>query len=498
MLKRRLNIRQKCSLIIGCLLAFELVLLFFLDRALVDAERDLWQASIARAIALEGAMLQTTFTETIASAVAQRILNNDQAPVDTSGPITRIAEQVRSLRLLIQSTPNPDKALARLAKLEKRLLQFVGLTATNGANPTELMFGMNNMETSRKEGGAILTEIQDINHEQLVLMKRADQSSRSRQTVRQVILTGAVLNVTMVVLLAMAFNTGIANRLAIIRENSDRLGRKQPLRQPLEGGDEIAAVDHSFHQMAAQLSELDKLKRQFFASISHDIRSPLNSIYATVSLLAESDMFVLPDAAVSRLKMAARSCSRVVQIVNDLLVLEKIEEGHATLSLEPCPLNLTLEDTIASLSGLIEEKNITIDKDLRCVLVTGDPLWLCRVATNILSNAVKISPQNGKILVSVTQDDQFGRVEITDQGPGLAPENHERVFEWFKQTSDTSKRSDSSGLGLAIAKKIIEQHKGQIGVRSKPTEGATFWFTVPLDLDNEEDTLACVPEQAES
>lgn len=150
MLKRRLNIRQKCSLIIGCLLAFELVLLFFLDRALVDAERDLWQASIARAIALEGAMLQTTFTEKMASAVAQRILNNDQAPVDTSGAITRIAEQVRSLRLLIQSTPNPDKALARLAKLEKRLLQFVGLTATNGANPTELMFGMNNMEMHRR------------------------------------------------------------------------------------------------------------------------------------------------------------------------------------------------------------------------------------------------------------------------------------------------------------------------------------------------------------
>lgn len=483
----RLSLNQKSSLAIGCLLSFEFVLLFFLDKALVDAEHDLWQASIAKAAATETVMLQSAWAECVTSVVTHRfghrefgVANTSPPPHDTSPYLTRLSDRFRSLRLLLQDIPDSKKLNEILDDAEKRMNRLLSLSNKTVSNPAELLSTVTDIDVGRRETAALLAELQKISDSEVSAVKM-HTPRLSRQTVRQLILTGAILNIVVVVLLAIAFNSGIAHRLAVIRKNADRLAHRQKLLAPLDGTDEIAGLDHSFHEMADQLNELDQLKRQFFASISHDIRSPLNSIYATVSILTETDMFTLPDGALTRLKNTSRTCRRVIDIINDLLDLEKIEEGQLELKLDRTNLRACADEAIATLTGLVEQKKIKLISDFsEDVFVNGDTLWLSQVITNLLSNAIKLSPDGSELVVKIRADEQFGKIDVIDQGPGLAPEDQQKIFDWFQQTSDQKRKRGSSGLGLAIARRIIEQHGGNIGVISESGAGADFWFTVPL------------------
>ncbi len=475
-----LNLLQKSSLAIGCLLSFELILLFFLDKALLDAERDLSQASMAKTIAMECVMVQSSFAECVTSMAAQKLLKKEYLPYEATAGMIRVADRIRSLKVLLRNNP---ALLTKAEDIEKRLVRTSAVLVGTGTNPDEIMRTVNDVELARAESAEILGELQELGDAQLSSIERSEKSRQSRQSVRQAILTGAALNICVVILLALAFNSGITTRLSVIRKNAQRLAHREELFEPLKGSDEIAEVDKSFHDMARDLREFDQLKSQFFASVSHDIRSPLNSVHATIALLAETDMFELPEGVLFRLKNASQSCARVVQIVTDLLDLEKLEEGQLELHTESMPLDYAVENAISNLLGLLEQKQLTMEREIESLWVEGDSLWLTQVLTNLLSNAIKVSPDGGRLVVRSMQQDNYARVEIQDQGPGLSPEDQEKIFGWFKQTAERKQKRGSSGLGLAIAKKIIEQHKGKIGVQSIAGGGATFWFTVPLEAN---------------
>jgi len=228
--------------------------------------------------------------------------------------------------------------------------------------------------------------------------------------------------------------------------------------------------------------EADKLKNEFISTVSHELRTPLTSISGTLSLLESNTIVELPDKAHHLISVAHRNAVRLTHLVNDILDIDKL--GFGGLSLE-----LTKLDFIPIIKNVIEE-NIGFAKKLHVeiilkespdsLFVFADAERINQVVTNLLSNAAKYSPDGETVEVSILKKNDRIRLEVRDHGPGIDKDFHDKVFQKFSQgdTSD-SRFQYGSGLGLCIAKLIIEKHHGKIGFETEIGAGTVFWFELP-------------------
>lgn len=239
--------------------------------------------------------------------------------------------------------------------------------------------------------------------------------------------------------------------------------------------------------------QLEQMKRDFVAVVSHDLRTPLTSIQMIHSMLQEDAEGVLPPQAMKNLSNAQDNVSRLMALINNLLDLEKLDAGYVELIMEQAPLRRAIDTSIGAVEALAKKQKITIsnsiDNNLEAYI---DSERITQVVVNLLSNALKFSPNSSTISISAKavdsskQNEKSGlqqegmlRVEITDQGRGIPADKAASIFERFSQVKNEDGRSNrGSGLGLAICKAIIEQHGGEIGVESVEGKGSTFWFTL--------------------
>lgn len=228
--------------------------------------------------------------------------------------------------------------------------------------------------------------------------------------------------------------------------------------------------------------ELERLKRDFVAMVSHDLRTPLTSISGFLSLLRSGKYNELSSAGLESLKSADASVGRLMSMVNDLLDIERVESGRLDLNLCPLTIEGLVDSTFAMLEPLAGELKIElvapVQSDLEFV---GDADRLNQVLVNLLSNAIKFSQPNSKIFVDAFEDGKFVRIEVRDEGRGVPDHLKQAVFDRFKQVdaADAVKRK-GTGLGLAISKAIVERHGGSIGVEDNSAKrGSVFWFTLP-------------------
>jgi len=168
-----------------------------------------------------------------------------------------------------------------------------------------------------------------------------------------------------------------------------------------------------------------------------------------------------------------------MRLINDLLDLEKMRSGKLDLDLDVCDISNVIEQSIASLSTLAEQRDINISFKNSKLFGIADKRRMQQVIVNLLSNAIKFSGDGKPVLIKVSPADGFAEISITDHGRGIPPDKIENIFSRFDQVSKADSL-EGSGLGLSIAKTIVEQHGGSIGVTSKPGEGSTFWLKVPL------------------
>jgi PAS domain S-box-containing protein len=236
-----------------------------------------------------------------------------------------------------------------------------------------------------------------------------------------------------------------------------------------------------------QLRELDKLKDNFLSTVSHELRTPLTSIKSFAEILLNYD----EDKATQRefLGIINDESDRLTRLINDFLDLSKIQAGRMQWQTVELSLSDAIRSAAATSRPLIEKAKLTfsmeIEPDLPLVLCDKDRL--IQVITNLLGNAIKFTPENGKISLRAELNRSAGNekqdtitVSITDTGIGIAPENHQRIFEKFGQVGDVLKdRPKGTGLGLPICKKIIENYGGKIRVESALGQGTTFIFTLP-------------------
>jgi len=232
-----------------------------------------------------------------------------------------------------------------------------------------------------------------------------------------------------------------------------------------------------------RIMQAEQLKRELTTTISHELRTPLTSIDGAISLLKAGAAGDLPEPARKLVDIADRNTKRLRVLIDDLLDMEKLLAGKLSFSFLDLELRSLLEQALsehqpfADLHGV----RLRLDTSIKQTLVYTDPDRFQQVMSNLLSNALKFSAQDGEVLVSVRRADQAVRVAIHDQGPGVAPEFQAHIFEKFAQadTTDTRQRG-GTGLGLAITKELIDQMHGRIGFDSTPGRGTTFWFELPV------------------
>ena len=233
--------------------------------------------------------------------------------------------------------------------------------------------------------------------------------------------------------------------------------------------------------------EAERLKKEFTSTLSHELRTPLTSIIGSLQLINSGVLGDVEKDVADLTTIAERNGQRLLDLINDLLDIEKIESGKFELSPETVSLDSLVRDTLVLNKSFADRYNVRLamEEQLPLVKVEADPKRLVQVATNLLSNAAKFSPEGGTVDVTLTLTGDRVRIGIHDRGPGIPEGFRSRIFSRFAQADSTATRQKGgTGLGLAICKRLIELMHGSIGFEDRPGGGTTFYFELPVLADS--------------
>ncbi len=228
--------------------------------------------------------------------------------------------------------------------------------------------------------------------------------------------------------------------------------------------------------------EIDRMKNEFISAVSHELRTPLTSIRGSLDLMASGVTGELPEEALALTRIAQRNCERLVRLINDVLDIEKIEAGRMEIARDPIVLEALVERAVESMRPYAAELEVELrfESSAPGALVRGDADRLVQVMDNLLSNAAKFSPVGETVDIALERRGPLLRISVSDHGPGIAPEHHAQVFQKFAQIdASAARRREGTGLGLHIARGLVEGLGGRIGFSSKPGLGSTFYFELP-------------------
>src|SRR6266567_170841 len=233
---------------------------------------------------------------------------------------------------------------------------------------------------------------------------------------------------------------------------------------------------------SAQLEAASRHKSEFLANMSHELRTPLNAIIGFSEVLTERMFGELNEKQDEYLKDIYGSGQHLLSLINDILDLSKIEAGRMELELAGFDLPSAIDNALILVRERATRRGITLGRTLdeHLGMVRGDERKVKQVLLNLLSNALKFTPEGGRIEVTSGVHDGVAEVSVTDTGVGIAPEDQEAVFEEFRQVGTADKKAEGTGLGLALSRKFIELHGGRIWVTSEVGKGSTFRFTLPV------------------
>ncbi len=228
---------------------------------------------------------------------------------------------------------------------------------------------------------------------------------------------------------------------------------------------------------------VERMKAEFVSTVSHELRSPLTSIHGSLGLLAGGVAGALPPPARQLVLIAERSTERLIRLVNDILDTEKIESGKMAFDLKVMELRPLVERAVESMEGLAGACHVALRASApdEPIVANVDADRFIQVMTNLISNAVKFSPPEAPVEIALARTADGGaRIEVRDRGPGIPAEFQPRIFQRFSQADASSAgQKGGTGLGLNIAKAIVDHLGGTIGYTTNPGEGTTFFVELP-------------------
>ena len=290
--------------------------------------------------------------------------------------------------------------------------------------------------------------------------------------------------------------------ICVVRDVTERKRAEeqiQTLNQNLEQRTEaLIATNKALELQNREVERANRLKDEFLASMSHELRTPLNSIIGFSDLLAErGDEQFTPKHKrfIGHIQQGAR---HLLELINDILDLSKIEAGHLELKYEEFNVSAAAAEVLATVRPIAVAKNIEVTSTLpEDLSVDGDRLRFKQVLYNLLSNAIKFTAAGGRISIECSETGGVAEFCVADTGIGIPAEEHEAIFSSFHQVGTTTKGvREGTGLGLAITKRLVEQHGGRIWVNSEPGKGSHFYFTLPLKAEAPDNGVSGKPGDA--
>lgn len=310
-----------------------------------------------------------------------------------------------------------------------------------------------------------------------------DSLPASRKLRKDAVVVSAIIDFIAAAGLLYFYTHGLTTRLSVLAENAKLFAKKQPLKPRVQGADEITDVDKAFHEMSESLHLANKRKQEFISMISHDMRSPLANVQASLEFVLQDKTERLPQDMRVWIDRAYSNVDTVLALINELLEIERIEEGELKLEMAEVQIAELIRKSADMVQASAERMSIAIVEPkfqgyLRC-----DDARMIRVLVNLLGNAIKFSPKNSTITIACLVNAEWFELSVKDEGRGIPSEHIVRVFERFKQVSpEDARKLGGSGLGLAISKAIVEAHGGKIDVTSEPGKGSTFTISLPATL----------------
>ena len=306
----------------------------------------------------------------------------------------------------------------------------------------------------------------------------------------EIILLAAFAAALLAALAAVLFSRRLTRPLADLTVAADQMARgSYATRVEVAAPDELHRLATTFNEMAAALERdlgeirrQEQLRRELVANVSHELATPLTMIQGYTEALNDG---VVHDAhgRAETTRLIAREAARLRRLVDQLREVARYEAGTQSLERTLVALAPLVDETLSVLSPAAERKEIAVRADLPASLppVYADADRLVEVLLNLIENALRHSPTGGTVEISAEIEDSFVRLSVADSGPGVVPEERERIFErFYRLDSARSSAAGGTGLGLAIVKALVEAHGGTIRVEGGPAGGAVFSFTLPI------------------
>ncbi len=594
-----MQLQHKGLLIVSTILAFEIGSVGFLAHALNSAEEQIDQERRTRDIILHLDQFAVNIQKMSVGYLKQMFVPEDYDLVGSYLAYVNAAKkEVNTLHQLLDDRPDKkaevdelDGLFSQATKLMERSRNAYLHDYVRGKAMTIYQLGLSEIsdDISRKST-ALLESLREQQEQQVA------KASQARADLKLWLALGLGFNVVLALALFITFILNITKRLATITSNSVKLAIGQPLGEPVSGDDEIAQVDQSFHQMAAELDEarqkeqavlenavdlicsidnkgqfsavnpasevilgytseellgrryidivaesyreatrtavqaamdrdtrqsienqlickngslidalwsvqwssklkslfcvvhditerkqIDRMKQEFVAMVSHDLRTPLTAVSGALTLIGKGVIDPATEVGQKRITDAHNNVDRLIRLIKDLLDLERMETGKLDLDLQPVQASEMIRTSLLAVEVFAEQKGISLETTSDESTAMADNERVVQVLINLLSNAIKFSPKGEAVKVVSGVDDGWVKFSVIDNGPGIPDKLKEVVFERFKQldSSGVEQKKQGTGLGLAICKAIVEAHGGTLGVDSEAGQGSTFWFRLP-------------------
>jgi signal transduction histidine kinase len=271
----------------------------------------------------------------------------------------------------------------------------------------------------------------------------------------------------------------IRNEETLRRANAQA---EQSKRQLERLNEQLEASAREANRLAQEAVVANRAKSEFLANMSHELRTPLHSIISFASFGIKKYTSARPEKLLDYFSRIRQSGKTLLELLNDLLDLAKLESRKAVFTFEPADITVLVEAVKSELETMLSERHLQVRDEgadfHEPVMLDSNKIQ--QVLRNLLNNAIKFSPEGGIIGVGIRRSDGSVRVSVLDQGPGVPPDELEAVFDKFVQSSKTKTGAGGTGLGLAICREIITAHKGRIWAQNRPEGGAVFSFEIPL------------------
>lgn len=319
--------------------------------------------------------------------------------------------------------------------------------------------------------------------EEFILMNRQQLSSlleeinyQNKAADRMAITLFVLAGMILVVVVTLVFKTIVRPLTQISQKISQYASGKSAVRAEVMGLEEARAISANFNSMADHLEERRQDQLRFLASIAHDLRNPLNSMSMAAQLLMEQNN----DSDQKLLQILYRQTQSLDRLVGDLLNTTRIEAGEFELNPTTQDVGELIKNSVdlAKTSSYLHQFAIEISDEP--LITVCDGARLSQVMNNLISNAVKYSPNGGTITLRASKNNENMKISITDEGIGIHPEDKENIFKPFHRTKSTRGTIPGIGLGLSASRKIVEAHGGSLSVESTPGKGSTFRISFPI------------------